>query len=514
MVTISQAFHDRRLFAATLGDLSTWQVWLTVLCAAFALPLTFEQQQLFAAIAGGRLPPLKTVRELWCIAGRRSGKSRVAALIAVFIALFVKHRVSPGERPMVLVIAGSVDQARTVFGYVKGFLEAAPALQREVAAVRRYEIELHNGLTISVHSNSFRTVRGRTLVACVLDEVAFWRDETTATPDVETYRAVLPSLATTNGMLIGISTPYRKLGLLHQKHRDHYGQDGDDVLVVQGSSETFNAILSQMVIEAQRAADPQAALSEWDAQFRDDIGAFLDDASIDAVVDHGRPAELPPRENVNYFAFTDMSGGGRDASTLCICHRDGERIIADAVRGRHGDPHAAVLEYTALVKQHRCATIWGDNYAKEWVAGAYRAAGLVYRQSPLVRSDLYLEGQVLFTRGLVSIPPNTTLLRELRLLERRTARSGKDSVNHGVGGHDDYANALFGAMHVAVKAAAQKPLPIVEPFIASRPRNIPGSDYRGASEGMANTPPPPGFRPSSGPWADYLARRDRWSPDW
>jgi phage terminase large subunit-like protein len=125
------------LFAATLGDLSTWQVWLTVLCAAFALPLTFEQQQLFAAIAGGRLPPLKTVRELWCIAGRRSGKSRVAALIAVFIALFVKHRVSPGERPMVLVIAGSVDQARTVFGYVKGFLEAAPALQREVAAVRR-----------------------------------------------------------------------------------------------------------------------------------------------------------------------------------------------------------------------------------------------------------------------------------------------------------------------------------------------------------------------------------------
>jgi len=175
---------------------------------------------------------------------------------------------------MVLVIAGSVDQARTVFGYVKGFLEAAPALQREVAAVRRYEIELHNGLTISVHSNSFRTVRGRTLVACVLDEVAFWRDETTATPDVETYRAVLPSLATTNGMLIGISTPYRKLGLLHQKHRDHYGQDGDDVLVVQGSSETFNAILSQMVIEAQRAADPQAALSEWDAQFRDDIGAL------------------------------------------------------------------------------------------------------------------------------------------------------------------------------------------------------------------------------------------------
>jgi hypothetical protein len=67
-------------------------------------------------------------------------------------------------------------------------------------------------------------------------------------------------------------------------------------------------------------------------------------------------------------------------------------------------------------------------------------------QSPLTRSDLYLEGQVWFTRGLIGIPHHATLLRELRLLERRTARSGKDSVNHGAGGHDDYANALFGAM--------------------------------------------------------------------
>ena len=460
--------------AQRVSNIGGGHVWLTILCAAFALPLTAEQLQTFASIAGGRLPPAKLVRELWIIAGRRSGKSRIAALIAVFIALFCKHRISPGERPMVLVIAGSVDQARTVFGYVKGFLEAALVLQREVAAVKRYEIELHNGITIAVHSNSFRTVRGRTLVACVLDEVAFWRDETTATPDVETYRAALPSLATTNGMLVGISTPYRKLGLLHQKHRDYYGQDSDDVLVVQGSTETFNATLSDAVIEAQRAADPQAALSEWDAQFRDDIATFLDDASIDAAIDHGRPAELPPRENVTYFAFTDMSGGGHDASTLCICHRDRERIVADVVRGRRGphDPAAVAAEYATLMKSYRCTTIWGDNYAKEWVAGAYRAVGLEYRQSPLVRSDLYLEGQVLFTRGLISVPPDATLLRELRLLERRTARSGKDSVNHPVGGHDDFANALFGAMYVAVKAASQPELKFFPPFVWSKTSGV------------------------------------------
>jgi hypothetical protein len=98
---------------------------------------------------------------------------------------------------------------------------------------------------IAVHSNSFRTIRGRTLIAAIFDEVAFWRDETSATPEIETYRAVLPSLATTNGMLIGISTPYRKLGLLHQKYRDYFGVDHDDVLVVQGGAQTFNSTLSE-----------------------------------------------------------------------------------------------------------------------------------------------------------------------------------------------------------------------------------------------------------------------------
>jgi hypothetical protein len=53
-----------------------------------------------------------------------------------------------------------------------------------------------------------------------LDEIAMWRDETSAAPDREVYRAVVPSLMTTSGLLVAISTPYRKVGLLYQKWRD------------------------------------------------------------------------------------------------------------------------------------------------------------------------------------------------------------------------------------------------------------------------------------------------------
>src|SRR5262249_57785381 len=98
--------------------------------------------------------------------------------------------------------------------------------------------------------------------------------ESTATPDVETYSAILPSLATTNGMLVGISTPYRKLGLLHQKWRDHFGVDGDDVLVVQGASKVFNPSLADATIAAQRAADPAAAGRQGGARVRRAISAL------------------------------------------------------------------------------------------------------------------------------------------------------------------------------------------------------------------------------------------------
>jgi hypothetical protein len=40
--------------------------------------------------------------------------------------------------------------------------------------------------------------------------------------------------------------------------------------------------------------------------------------------------------------------------------------------------------------------------------------------------------------------------RELRLLERHVSRVGRDRVDHGRGGSDDYTNAVFGALNLAM----------------------------------------------------------------
>jgi hypothetical protein len=296
-------------------------------------------------------------------------------------------------------------------------------------------------------------VRGRTILAAIFDEIAFWRsdDGASANPDKEVYRAVLPALAASAGQLVAISTPYRKTGLLHERHKSFFGVDDPDVLVIQGASTLFNPTLKASVVDRAMRDDPEAAEAEWNAEFRSDIDAFLDDTQITTAIDYSRPRELPPRPGVSYAAFIDASGGRSDAYTCVIGHRHGDKFIADVVTGEPPpfNPSTVTARLASLVQQYKCKKVTGDNFAAEWVATAWRSQGLTYERSDMPASALYLEALPAFMREQISIPDHPQLIRELRALERRTSRMGRDSVTHPPGGHDDYANALAGCLRVA-----------------------------------------------------------------
>ena len=204
---IEDALTDPQLLGAGLGPIASWSTWLAVLKGAYGLPLSDDELATFQAVTGNRKPPSKRVDELWNVVGRRGGKSKIAAALAVFEACCIDHsaKLSPGETGHVLVLASTVQQAKVVFNYIRGYIEASPLFMQLVDCVLAHEIRLKNHIVITVHPSSFRSVRGRTLLCAILDEVSFWRDDASANPDVETYRAILPSLATTNGMLVGIS---------------------------------------------------------------------------------------------------------------------------------------------------------------------------------------------------------------------------------------------------------------------------------------------------------------------
>lgn len=449
-MNILEALAEPALFGNTFqGD--TWGAWHAVLSATFAIPMDETRAATFKRLAGGREPPTKRVRELWVVAGRRSAKTQTAAAVAVYLATVgaelgeLRKRLSPGELGVIALLATDRNQAKVILGYIRALLEDSPALHRMVIRADTEGVSLSNRVDIQVHTSSYRAIRGRTLLAVVLDECAFFRSDLTANPDVEIYRAALPGLATLGGLLIGISSPYAKRGLLYSKYQRHFGKD-DDVLVVQGATADFNPTIQQHIIDEALADDPEAASAEWLGQFRSDISSFIDRDLI-AALTRSSPLEIPSRDEFRYEAFVDPAGGGRDEYCLAIGHREGECAVVDVLRAMSGQPADITKEYAALLKSYRINSLVGDRYAGSWPADEFRKHHIDMRHSELAKSELYQHLLAVLNSGRVELPPDMKLINQFAALERRTSRGGRDVIDHPMNGHDDRPNVVAGLCH-------------------------------------------------------------------
>jgi len=328
----------------------------------------------------------------------------------------------------------------------------ARMIERETADT----IDLSNRVSIEIHTASFRSVRGYTVVAALCDEIAYWPTDDGANPDSEILAALRPAMATIPGaLLLCVSSPYARRGAMWEAYRDHYGNDHSPALVWQADTRTMNPTVPARVVDEAYARDPTSAAAEYGAEFRSDIAAFLPEEWIMAAAT--QPHELPPQPGVSYCAFADPSGGGSDAFTFAIAHQEeGGAVVLNALRARRPpfSPEAVVGEYVALLQSYGLTEVTGDRYAGQWVVDAFTKAGVVYRHSDKSKSDIYLETEPLFAQGAVRLIDDRHLLTELRQLERRTARGGKDSVDHPPRGHDDLANAACGALWLASRLSA------------------------------------------------------------
>jgi hypothetical protein len=316
-----------------------------------------------------------------------------------------------------------------------------------------------------VATNSFRHVRGRTILCSIFDEVAYWRDERSATPDVETYTAVMPGLSTLPGsMAIGISSPYRRAGLLYDKYRRHYGRDEGDVLVIRAPSLVLNPTLDPKVVADAFEADPAAARAEWLGEFRDDIAAFLNRDLVEAAVDHSVLVR-PPVSGIGYHGFVDPSGGVGDSFTAAVAHAEQNNVaVIDCLSERTApfNPDAATNEMAGMFKSYGVREIVGDHYTARWVVEAFAKRGIKYTHSSRDRSAIYLDVLPLFTSGRLRLVDNKKLVTQFVSLERRTSPSGKDRIDHGDRGHDDLCNAASGAAVLAIERLKAR-VPIVAP---------------------------------------------------
>lgn len=455
---IIEAMQDRALFAKTFQpkkallsrklQADTWQNWKIFLSALFGLGLaTAEARETYRKFTGREDVPANQFREAYLIAGRRSGKSIIAALVAVFMATCRSYKefLVGGEQGIVMVLAADRRQARIIFNYIVSFLES-PLLKGLVLAKRKESIDLSNSVRIEVHTSNYRSVRGATLICAILDELSFWQDENSANPDVEVVRALLPSMATIpSALLLGVSSPYAKRGKLYEMHKEHFGKPSD-VLIWQGDSLSMNPSLASKVVSDAYLKDPASASAEYGAQFRSDVQNFISVETVEAAVIRDR-RELPYDVGKSYYGFADPSGGVADSFCMAVGHFEHEKAVLDYVREVQAplSPKVVAAEFSAIFKAYHIFEIEGDAYGGMWVKDEFSKHGVTYKASEKSKNEIYLAALAGLMSGQCELLDNPRLIAQLTGLERKTGRL-HDVIDHSINSHDDLANATSGVL--------------------------------------------------------------------
>ncbi|MGE0361462.1 MAG: hypothetical protein AB7H93_12155 [Vicinamibacterales bacterium] len=411
-----------------------------------------------------------TTREFYCIKGRGGGGSRIAALMAAFYGTRA-YKVVPGERIYVAVLAPDKKQSGVTFRYVVGLMRSVPALDALIVAESRESLELANGVVIEVITASAAAPRGRAYALAIIEEAAFLpTDDQSSNPDVELLRALRPALARVPGSLLAVvSSPYARKGILWDAWRKHHGQPDGAVVLMQASTAELNPLFDPAAIAAALDEDPASASAEYLAQFRTDVESWISREAIDGVVVVGRH-ELPRMPRTSYEGFADFAGGaaGGDSATLAISHWDtttGKGIaVLDLLREVKPpfSPEQVCADFAAELLRYGIVTATADRWAGQFPVEQMRKHRITLRHSEKSKSELYRDLLPVINSGACELLDHSRLLAQLAGLERRTARGGRDSIDHAPGGRDDVANAVAGAIALAgVKGSGRASRPVL-----------------------------------------------------
>jgi hypothetical protein len=128
-ISLRQALSDLQLLGGALPGMS-WRPWRVLLIAAMGGALRDDERVLFRELTGREREPGERIEEAAFVVGRRGGKSRAMATLAVYISGLCQHPLVPGEKGVLLCIAPDQRQAAIVLGYAAAVFAPAERARR------------------------------------------------------------------------------------------------------------------------------------------------------------------------------------------------------------------------------------------------------------------------------------------------------------------------------------------------------------------------------------------------
>lgn len=428
--------------------------------AIYALSATAAQRELFHDLTGRTDWPTERPSEVTLIGGARGGKdSRLVAPIACYEACFGGHEpyLARGERGVIPLVYQDARASRVGFDYIKTYLTTAPLLASLVEDVLATEIRLTNRISIMGFPCTVPSLRSWSIPHGTMNELGFFPIQGQANSDDEIQTSIRRGMVGfPRTLLLKVSTPYLRAGVLHDDFTKFWGVADPDRLVVRTPSWVLNPTLAERLVR-ERRLDPIRFEREFGATFTDDLSACFDYAALMACRGETGMREHPPIVGIRYKAHTDAAAGekkGNDAFTVSIGHLDARgRAVQDLSRAWKPpfNPSGVIAEIVSLLRLYNLNVIQGDHYAPGFVAERFREHGIRYEPCALDTSELFLELLNLVNSQTCVLLDDAELLNELRTLERRRGAAGKDRIGHPSGLHDDRATSCAGVLWQAAQ---------------------------------------------------------------
>lgn len=407
----------------------------------------------FSAELGVRLYPnqAETVQgylqsgkpNLLLLAGRRSGKSLLSDLLVLWDAVIGDYSafLMEGEPRYIIIISTRADNAQLHIKQCSRLLRHSKELRKLIAEEKSDRLTLKNGVVILSLPASARSVRGYGCSLLVLDEAAFFVDVSESNQSAEEIlTAAEPTMATFDGGHVVITTsPSAPVGLVY----DLCERKLENWYLVKRTTQEMNPTIKSGVIDRALARDEESARSEYFAEWRAAVEAFLSSEKVDQCINHSMTQVERAESGKSYVLACDPAVM-RDSYGLLVAHSDKGRMIVDYAKALKApvDLVAAEELLADLARRFKPSSILTDTAStSERLRGKLPAMKYVPFSRP-TKLRCYSALKEAINLGNLSLPGDVPdLVAELKALR---IKNGVDIAAPTVGRvrHDDLADSL------------------------------------------------------------------------
>lgn len=298
-------------------------------------------------------------RQLVLCCGRRGSKSSLAAVIANYEVYKLIKKDNPqeyygfpdGENIGIVTIATDGDQAGNLFDMIKSRSRNCSYLSDRMVHDTKVSFDLQTDNDIKCYGKNKKStikltaqgcsstgLRGKNNIAAILDEAAFFIDNSGKYSGDAVYKAVSPSIASFtqagtstdgDGKIVVLSSPFIKSGLFWNIYNEAWDSPNSHLLFKLYSA-LINPTIDSSFLKLEYKKSRSSFKCEYEAEFSDNVSSWVEEEErFNSVIDKKKTSNPTKGEaHHQYFMGIDL-GLKNDGTGISIVHKEDNTIITD-----------------------------------------------------------------------------------------------------------------------------------------------------------------------------------------